>query len=234
MGIFDFFRKSSAEDEPAVYIPNPPAQDSRQSLVDEKGRYDLSRFSPHEERIVFDVLEMVDRVYPSKDRAMGLANESYCIVYKPRYILFHIVVLRHEKSLRPLDHLAVAMAYQSKGYYFRKQAIEHFEKAVWSVLPSDMNRFLSYTPLHVYNVMSELYERDGQYEKAYKYAKLASKYSTPNSPHFASRLQKLRGKVISPPEIYHRTISKRSELFEKNIDAAARNFLQRYEKRAGL
>lgn len=211
-----------------IFYPHTPLQDKSQSIVDSRNRYDLTRFSAHEASVIFDVLRTIDEAYPPQYRGMGLVNESYCVVYKPRYVLFHIVILRHAKSRKPIDQLAVAMAYQSKGYYFRKQAIKHFEKAECRSLIGDMERFNSYGPLIVYNLMSELYEWDGQFSKAYKYATLASKYSTPNNQHFVFRMQDLKGKMNNPPGPYERNISKRQQEFEDKVDAAAREFLRRY------
>lgn len=229
MGIFTFGKAAVPKaGEGKMFYAHTPVQDKSQSIADSRSRYDLTRFSAHEAGVIFEVLRMVDEVYPPKYRGMGLVNESYCVVYKPRYVLFHIVILRHERSHKPIDQLAVAMAYQSKGYYYRKQAIEYFEKAERHSVRHEMERFNSYGPLGVYNSMSELYEWDGQFSKAYKYAVLASKYSTPNNQHFISRIQTLKGKMNDPPELYQRNISKRQQEFEDKVDTAAREFLRRY------
>ena len=68
--------------------------DAPTSVIDENGRYDLKRFSRQEYSTIKNILATVERKYPAALRSMGLVNESYPIVYKPRYILFDIVVYK--------------------------------------------------------------------------------------------------------------------------------------------
>lgn len=170
-----------------------------QRVVDENGRYDLKRFSRYEENTVWEVLRKVDRKYSGKLRSMGLANEAYPITYKPRYVLFDIIIVRHEKSSSPIDKLAVALAYESKGAFFRKEAISYFESAVQTVDISKINGFSSYPPMSVYLKFSELYEKEHDYKKAIFFVKKAMASKGSSKEYCKEQISKLEKKLANPP-----------------------------------
>lgn len=97
-------------------------QDSEQSIVTD-GRYDLKRFSKHEADTVYHVINVIREKYPKELRSMGFANESYPIKYKPRYVLWEILVQLYENSSEPIDMFACALAYEAKGALFREKAL---------------------------------------------------------------------------------------------------------------
>jgi hypothetical protein len=71
------------------------------------------------------------------------------------------------------DLFAVSIAYESKGAFFRKEAIDYFEKSEQYISPRFMREFLSYMPLHVYTMFSKLYEQEHNYQRAIELIKLA-------------------------------------------------------------
>lgn len=105
-------------------------QDSNKSIVNNKGTYDLTKFSIHEADTVWHVLDVVSRKYPQEYQSLGIVNESYPIKYKARYVLFEIVILKYGQSDNPMDKFAVAMSYQSKGAHYRSIAIKYFEESI--------------------------------------------------------------------------------------------------------
>lgn len=205
------------------YIPTTYEQDSSQSITSD-GRYDLTRFSPHESAIVSSVWHTVQQKYPPEYRAMGLANESYIIKYKPRYVLFEILILIYSQSQNPVDLFAVSLAYASKCAFYRNKALFYFEKSEKYITPEFMNNFLSYMPLSVYLTFSQLYEQEHLYPQAIHYAKLAGRYS--DTYKSVTRIQQLKETAKRNPAKRALKMSQEQIQFEKDISAAADFFLK--------
>lgn len=163
-----------------VYVP----QNSKNSIVSSDGRYDFDVLSPEELDVIQQVLKNSQRscyVYHS----LGLLNEAYSIVYKPRYILLEIIIQKYSKSNHPVDALAVAEAYRLKGTMFREAALKYYEfylkhSPIWTKrkvcgIYTDANEpFLSY---HI----AELYQSVSRLDDALKFAKRAERN---NANHF--------------------------------------------------
>ena len=205
------------------YIPTTYEQDSSQSITS-NGRYDLTRFSPHESAIVSNVWYTVQLKYPPEYRSMGLANESYMIKYKPRYVLFEILILAYSESQNPVDLFAVSLAYASKGAFYRNKALFYFEKSEKYITPEFMNNFLSYMPLSVYLTFSQLYEQEHLYPQAIHYAKLAGRYSDTYTS--ATRIKELKEKEKRNPVKRSSKITADHIQFEKDVSIAADFFLK--------
>ncbi len=195
------------------------------SVIDENGRYDLKRFSKQEYNVVKSVLASVDRKYPANLRSIGLANEAYPIVYKARYVLFDIVIVRYEKSSSPIDRLAVALAYESKGAYFRKEAISYFESAIQSIDLSKINRFNSYPPMSIYLKFSELYEKEHNYQKAILFVKKAMVSRGSNREYCEEQIKKLEKKLKNPPRTRKSKKTDYYDDFERDVRRAAIAFV---------
>lgn len=199
-------------------------QDSDLSITKD-GRYDLTRFSEHESNTIHHVFDVVKEKYPREYQSIGLANESYPIKYKPRYILFESVILLYADSDNPVDNFAVALAYESKGAYFRKQAIEYYEKSEPYISTEFMRDFVSYMPLHVYTMFAKLYEQEHEYEKAICYTEKARNWSSPGNDYFDRYIDELleKQRIAAPPRKMN--MSERQRKFEENVTAAANYFL---------
>lgn len=104
-----FFQKPKGIDNPFEFYPEAYEQDSNQSIVKD-GRYDMTRFSEGEDRTIKQIIDQANRKYTKTYRAIGLANESYPVVYKPRYILFDVICIVFGDSDSPFDQLAVSFA----------------------------------------------------------------------------------------------------------------------------
>ena len=195
------------------------------SVIDENGRYDLKRFSKQEYNIVKSVLSLVDKKYPAALKSMGLASEAYQTAYKARYVLFDIVIVRHEKSLSPIDQLAVALAYESKGAFFRKQAISYFESAIQHIDMSKINRFNSYPPMSIYLKFSEMYEKEHDYPKAIFFMKKAMASRGASKEYCTEQLKKLEKKLKNPPRTRKSKKPDYYDEFEQDVRRAAIAFL---------
>ena len=200
-------------------------QDSDLSIITEDGRYDLTRFSAHEADTIRHVFDVVKEKYPQEYQSIGLASESYPIKYKPRYVLFESIILLYADSDNPVDNFAVSLAYESKGAYFRKQAIEYFEKSEPYINTDFMRDFVSYMPLHVYTMFAKLYEQEHEYEKAIYYTEKARNWSSLGNDYFDRHIDELleKQRTVAPPRKMN--MSERQRKFEENVTAAAKYFL---------
>lgn len=212
-----------------VYIPkyipdNSWIQDSDKSITN-NGKYDLKNFSEHESATIKHVLSVAREKYPDEYQAIGLANESYQIKYKPRYILFEIIILLYEKSESDIDKFAVSLAYASKGAYYRKKAIEYFEESEPYISGDFMQDFLSYMPLHVYTIFADIYEKEHEYKKAIDCIKIAQNYGEPGNPNFDNRISNLLEKQQTNPKRRETKQSQSSIEFENDVTTAAKHFL---------
>ena len=239
MGLFDFILKKNNRTTQERFTPSnfhTPryctglswVQDSDQSIVTQDGLYDMNNFSKHEIDTIKYVLDEVEQKYPAKYRALGFANESYPIKYKARYVLFDMIVVLYGQSTEPLDKFAVSLAYASKGWCFRKQAIEYFEQSIEQIGFDVLKDFISYMPIHVCNMFSELYEKEHDYPNAILYTKKAKAYSDINNPYFDSRIQILLEKQAKNSTKRIRKISEKDHKFESDIRNATLNFIKKF------
>lgn len=200
-------------------------QDGEKSIT-KNGLYDLKNFSTHEEETIKHIYNLIKLKYPEEYQSLGLANESYAIKYKPRYILFEIIIVLYSKSDSYIDMFAVALAYESKGAFFRKQAIEYFEKSIKHIKPNIMNEFVSYMPLHVYTMFSKLYEQEHDYANAIYYIKEAKKYADKSNKYFDRKINDLQDKANANLKKRVRRMSKQQKDFEKDVHEATIYFLK--------
>lgn len=208
------------------YIPDITwSQDSAQSSTKD-GTYDLKNFSNHEIDTIKHVLKIVKQKYPENYRSLGLANESYIIKYKPRYILYELIILKYSQSDNFIDKFAVALAYESKGATYRQCAIKYFEGSINHVSPKIMDDFISYMPSHVYTIFAKLYEQEHDFDKAIYYTKLAQKYGDLNNPYFNIHISELLQKATKGVRKRNRKISTERIEFEKDVTNSARLFLK--------
>ena len=166
------------------YYPTYISQNSNDSIVSENGIYDFKKISHQEEQVIFSVLNTVKRNFSPDYYSIGLVLESYGIVYKPRYILFELIVQKYKQSSEPIDRFAVGIAYSNKGAVYRKSAIEYIENSI-NDIPSDCFSLISnvYPLWGLYNLMSELCEKELLFEKAIEYAILSIKNKTHLVPY---------------------------------------------------
>lgn len=201
-------------------------QDSAQSITTSDGRYDLKHFSKHETDTINHIVRIIKENYPLKLRSMGFANESASVKYKPRYVLWEMLVQLYKDSTNPIDKFACALAYEAKGAMYRENALQKFEESINYITPEFMQQFTSYTPLCVYMEFSRLYESNHEYEKAIYYTKQGRKYGGTDNPNFDKRIDELAEKVKRNPKKRKYNPSKETLEFERNVENAAKYFIK--------
>lgn len=230
--IFDLdlrFAPPKGVDNPFRYYPEYYVQDKNQSIITERGRYDLTRFSAHESKIVRDVVFTSIQKYPSALQSLGLVNESYVITYKPRYVLFEIAEILFENSLRPEDRVAAAFAYAQRGAIYREKSIFLFENSIDYVSFRTLDQFASINSAALYLTMAELYEKEKQYEDAVYWIGKAIKRGGLNNAYLIGKMKYLKE---NPPK--GRRMSKPSEAgaeFDSKVHRAALYFIEKYNLR---
>ena len=190
------------------------------------GRYDLTVFSQGEAQEVIDTVNHAKESYFENEFALGLYNESYGKVYKPRYVLFEIIIQLYKNSLYPDEQLAVALAYATQGAASRLKAIEYFEKCIKRVIFADFSKFCSVSALSVYSTFAKIYESEHLYEQALKYNNLACSSFGANIPYFVTKSKELKAKIQNPPQKRAYTPSAKSLEFSKNTTNAAIYFIE--------
>lgn len=203
-------------------------QDSNQSILTINHRYDLKHFSQHESATIEHVIEIVNKNYPLKLRSIGLANESSIIKYKPRYVLWEILIQLYSESFNPVDEFACAIAYESKGALYRRNALNKFEKCIKYISPEFMQQFISFSPLCIYMMLSRLYEKEHEYDSAILYTKLAKNYSNMDNTNFDKRINELLKTQSRNPRKRKYNPSKETLEFESDIKSAAKYFITKY------
>lgn len=211
-----------------TYLPDTYIQDSSKSVVDDNGIYDFRHFSSHEAETVKKVIQTTYAKYPKDLQAIGMANESSSIVYKARSVLFDIIIVLYSNSDSIYDQFAVAIAYETKGAYFRKEALSYFEKVFCKIDPDFMHQFLHFSPLSVYSKFSRLYEAEHNYSKAIELTKIAWKYGDSNNQSFSNRISILESKLANPPKIRNRKVPQDRVDLAINIRQAALDFISEY------
>ena len=81
-------------------------------------------------------------------------------------------------------------------------------------------------PLHVYNMFSELYEKEHEYQKSIYYAKKAKEYGYPSNPYFDNRISILLEKQSKNTKKQNRKMPETQCEFEHNVNNAAKYFLR--------
>lgn len=230
--IFDLdlrFAPPKGADNPFRYYPEYYVQDKNQSIVTERGRYDLTRFSTHESKIVRDVVFTSIQKYPVALQSLGLVNESYVITYKPRYVLFEIAEILFENSLRPEDRVAAAFAYAQRGAIYREKSILLFENSIDYVSFRTLDQFASLNSAALYLTMAELYEKEKRYEDAVYWIEKAIKRGGLNNAYLMDKVKYLKE---NPPK--GRRMRKASEAgtdFDSKVHRAALYFIEKYNLR---
>lgn len=173
--------------------PEQPNQNPNLSIVDASGRYDMTRFSKHERDVISQILKVVNSgKYPPGLKAVGLASEASVISYKPRYILYEIIIQVYARSEKPLDLLAVGEAYRSQGAAFYSEALSFLERYVTTASASDRRTaekylFDSRDPFLSYHI-AELLEKLGEYDRALVYALKAKDVDNGQAPAFVQKV----------------------------------------------
>lgn len=179
-----------------IVSPQSVYQNTDKSIVNEKGIYDFTRFSKNELNTIASVIKNAESgKYPPRLIGLGLANEAYPIIYKPRYIVHEIIIQKYKYSKNPYDMLAVAAAYSSKGAMFRENAIKYYELYLSKANVIQKERAKKYffranEPFFSHH-LAELYEQTYQFDKALKYAIFAESKNTSGAPAYPQLISQI-------------------------------------------
>lgn len=228
--ILNPFGKQKGIDNPFDYYPDSYSQDSAKSIIAPNNRYDLTKFSAHEESIIEQAINNVKRKYPERYHSIGLANESYVIVYKPRYVLFEIIVTKYRESKNPIDLVAVSFAYESKGAFYRKDAIRYYEAAKDRILYKELNKFASVSAFSYLSKIAGAYEKEHEYEKAIECLKVLIKSKQGNSAYFKDKIKSLQEKQTENKQKRKSIMSDSQALFEEQVHIAAEKYIGKFWK----
>lgn len=182
--------------------PNEYWQDSEDSIISKDGRYDFTRLSDGERKTILDVLSVAySDKYTQKQRAVGFANEASTVKYKARYILHEVLVQRYRDSEYPMDYLAVGFAYLTKGAIGRANALRYFEAYLSKAKASDKEEagrilLVANDPFFSYK-LAELYDQEGNAQKALEFAKRAQSLNSDHAPGFPLLVGKVYRKIDS-------------------------------------
>lgn len=213
-----------------MYFPDVYEQDKSKSILDGDS-YDLTRFSAHEESVIFSVLETVDRKYPEPLKGIGFFNESYTIMYKPRYVLMEICSRRYESSDNPFDKLGAALAYLEKGAFFRSKAIGCFESVYSQIDDKVLAEFNKVVLIHLYSQMAKAYEGERQYQKALDIIERIALINTDAEAYYIEEKKRIQKKLDNPTKSRSRKMSESQAILEENIILAAEKFEADYRGR---
>ena len=227
--IFDLdlrFATPKGAGNPFRYYPEYYVQDKKQSIITERGRYDLTRFSAHESKIVRDVVSTSIHKYPVALQSLGLVNESNVITYKPRYVLFEIAEILYENSLRPEDRVAAAFAYAQRGANYREKSILLFEYSSDYVSFRTLDQFASLSSATLYLIMSELYEKEKRYEDAVYWIEKAVRRGGLNNEYLMGKAKYLKE---NPPKSKRTRKPSEADMdFDSKVHRAALYFIEKY------
>lgn len=229
-GILNIFRKPKGIENPYDYYPDRYLQDSEKSILTPNNHYDLTRFSAHEESVIKQAVNNVKRKYPEKYSAIGLANESYVIVYKPRYILFEMIVIKYKESKNPLDLVAVSFAYESKGAFYRKDAIKYYETVKDRISYKELDKFASVSAFSYLIKIAEAYEKEHEYDKAIECLKILIKLKTGNIKYFRDKINALQEKRAENKPKRKSRMPDSHALFEEQVHVAAEKYIDKFWK----
>lgn len=226
MGFFNFLKNKKPVNEfnKFKYYPDDISslQDPSKSVVN-GSRYDMSRFSKHETKIIEMVLSAADRKYKGDYSAIGLANECYPIVYKPRYIVFETLIQRYCFSEKALDKIAVSFAYWSKGAKYFEKAAKLFEDAKDKVDWIKIHEFSSMCRL--LSQFSDMYESIHEYDKAIECIRLSSKYENTPKDYVKKRIALLEEKKNNFKPYKPRKMTQDQCEFESLVSYAASKYV---------
>lgn len=193
------------------------------------GYYDFARFSLQEATRIKNVLDSVKRNYPPEYYTVGLAENSFGVLYKPRSVLNAIVTRLYHDSTIPLDCLSTALAYSTRGAAFRKQSIEHFERAYPYMDSHLLGLFRIISPETIYFTFAKQYEKEHEYQTAFTLLTFGCMYLEPeDKENLNGWFGELSKKIANPPRRRRWSPPEDQVQREKQVEKAAEYFISLY------
>lgn len=161
------------------------------------GIADFKNVSEEDKEYIEEKLSLVNKRY-GNDVAIGLAYESIASIGLARHIFDFAIILKTGSSDYINDVAAKAIALSREGVYYRRQAIQAFER----FFEIETENFVEDKTVNVENSiavtlfsdwflhseLSMLYEREYEFDKAIDQLRLCIKYSEGRNPADFTRI----------------------------------------------
>lgn len=195
------------------------------TILTDDGRYDFNNFSEAERTRVIDVINYTKETYYPNEFALGLCNESNGVLYKPRYVLFEIIIQLYKNSPHLDDLLAVALAYSTQGAASRQKAIEYFEKSAFRIPYTIFSKYPAISDLFVFSTFMKIYEAEHLYREALQCAFTAFSAPGANPDFFKLKIDELQKKLQNPKPKRQYKPDARNQQLAADVSTAARHFI---------
>lgn len=160
MGLFNLFKKNSQEMTPRQYSNYRKQVNS----FKEDGTYDFEHLNKNEKSQIMEIVEISNH---SKIHSLEFYRQSVPVVYKNRYILFQIIISKYQTSDCIYDKLAVGLAYETKGAYYRPKAISFMQEFIDNATQNDWLNANEYVDTKtILTSLAVLYEKEYDFDKA--------------------------------------------------------------------
>lgn len=183
-------------------------------MYNEKGSLnlpaELSEYIGEEISYIEETLQCVNENYEEADSAIGLAYETVLATGIAGHILNQLIYIKFKDSDSPRDIIAVAVALAREGAYYRKSAIEYFERYF------DNECEIMFDDWTLHSTLAILYENEYEFDKAISQLKLCIKYSNSENPADFTRIGDILIKVdVNKAKEYYDNLIK-STHYEKH------------------
>lgn len=189
---------------------------------------ELSEYIGEEEiSYIEETLQRVNKDYEETDSAIGLAYETVPAIGIAGHILNQLIYIKFKDSDRPRDIIAVAVALAREGAYYRKTAIEYFER----YFDNECETMFDDWTLH--STLAILYENEYEFDKAISQLKLCIVSSNGENPADFTRIGDILIKIdVNKAKEYYDSLIK-SAHYEKHkytLDFAYENLKEKIAK----
>lgn len=128
------------------------------------GYYQFDTIDKDEQNLIMQIIKKSNKADIKSLEFYSLSNS---IIYKCRYILFELMVIKYKDSPLLYDQLVTGLAYKEKGAFYRPAAIEHIQNYVDKANNEDWFRVNQFIPKSsVLLILSELYEKEYDFTSA--------------------------------------------------------------------
>ncbi len=167
MGLFDFF-KTSTNNKRMIAFNTNVSPDKYATETHPNGKYNFTCITSSENKTIISLLNEANK-FPLEQCGIALAFFGKATTHKSRYIINQIIIEHAKRFDSPLNTAAKFIALSQKGSFFRKEAIEAFERIPKQLsfpkIPYGDNSYM-YSWGELYLIASELYQKEYQYDKA--------------------------------------------------------------------
>ncbi len=167
-----------------------------------------------------------------------IENSLIAYLYRNKYLIEQIIIEKYSNSDSLYDNLAVGLAYKEKGAAYREQAIHYIEAFINKANDTDWNNIKKvnneeFKKAKILYILSELFEKEHFWDKAYEYAvkaKKASRSKNINYDRVGDVLVKID--INKAVEYYEKEANKESpfkEMYQNKLEKAIEKQKKNYK-----